>query len=106
MVRFARSLRRLSSWRPPTTASVVAVWYMFDVYIPMLVWFTATSCTRPSVYTVAHWGHDFATTSLLVMWAVGLESVTGGLGGRNNLLCLLQPVGRQPLGPKSCSSAW
>ena len=98
MVQFARSVGPLCGWKPPTAVSVVAGWYMFDVSVLMPVWFTDTSGIRPSVYSVAHWGRDFDTTSLLVMWAVGLESVTGGLGGRNNLLCLLQPVGKAAIG--------
>ena len=98
MVRFARSVAPSCGWSPPTAVSVVDGWYMFDVFILMPVWFTDTSCIKPNVYSVAHWGRDFVPTSLLVMWAVGLESVTGGLGGRNNLLCLLQPMGKAAIG--------
>ena len=71
---------------------------MFDVSVLMLVWFTDTSGIRPSVYSVAHWGHDFNNQPLVGNWAVGLESATGGLGGRNTLLCLLQPVGKAAIG--------
>ena len=98
MVPFARFVRPLCGWKPPTAVSVVADWYMFDVFILMPVWFTVTSGIRPSAYSVAHWGRDFDTTSLLVMWAVGLESVPGGSEGRNNLLYLLQPMGKAAIG--------